>query len=187
MSKKITPQINFLKQRQRQVAVWRKQDGLIFNISVAVLVIVVLVAIALASWLYYQKKQETELLRQERNLETELLALSDQEAKYLVFFSRLEMLAEIWPNRQSHQETLRLLSDILLPGLEFKQVKYQKTDGSLQYNVSASDFFVFEEFINLMRNSDFKERFNNLSFSDIRRDKDGSYNFTVTMSLKENT
>ena len=81
MSKKITPQINFLKQRQRQVAVWRKQDGLIFNISVAVLVIVVLVAIALASWLYYQKKQETELLRQERNLETELLALSLQSRR----------------------------------------------------------------------------------------------------------
>jgi len=178
------PAINFFRQHRRRLASLQKQDKLIFWISLGIFLVVGAITTGLVVYAFNQARQSQQLQQKDEQATKALKGMVEQEAQYLVFSARLKSLGEIWPQRGSQQRTLYFLAQLALPGVEFQTVTFEQGTRTLQFSVSTGDYFMFEEFINHLRQPDISQQITGFTMKSVTRTDEGKYRMEVSLQLK---
>jgi Tfp pilus assembly protein PilN len=178
------PAINFFRQHRRRLVSLQKQDKLIFWIVLGVFVVVGAVTTGLVVYAFTQSRQSEQLQQKDEQATRTLKGMVEQEAQYLVYSARLKSLSDVWSQRGSQQKTLAFLTQLTLSGVEFQTVTFEQGTRTLQFTVSTGDYFMFEEFINHLRQPEIIQQITSFSMKNVSRTDEGKYRMEVSLQLK---
>lgn len=178
------PAINFFRQHRRRLASLQRQDKRVFWVALSVFIMVGALTTGLVVYAYTQSRQSAQLQQKDEQATKVLKGMVEQEAQYLVYSARLKSLSEIWPQRGSQQKTLAFLAQLTLPSVEFQTVTFEQGTRTLQFTVATSDYFVFEEFINHLRQPEISEQITGFTMKNVTRTDEGKYRMEVSLQLK---
>ena len=167
------PAINFFRQHRRQLAVLQKQDKLILWISLGVFAVVGLISAGLIVYAFSQSRQNANLQQEDEQTTRTLKGLATQEAQYLVYSARLKSLADVLDQRGSQKDTLHFLSQLATPGVDFQSVTFEQGSRTLQFTVSSEDYFIFESFIEHLRQPQIREQITEFNMKNVSRTDEG--------------
>lgn len=177
---KLVPQLNFAGKHRRELEIARKKDRIFLRIALGILALTVVASLSLTAWLIYSNRQLESIKQKSASRKNQLAALSEEQAKFLVFSTRLELMKDVLSQFVSHQESLEFVTSIAGPGIEFQQVEYEG-DSILSFRVVTDTYFTFEEFVEKLRTQEIQDQIGSLTVQGITRNEEGNYSFEVSI------
>lgn len=178
-----TPTINFFREQQRKSASQDKLDLNIFRGAIAVTSVIAIVSVGLAIWWQIQAQQLRQLQAEEQQRSRLIAQASQEEAEYLSYSRRLDLVGDILETRTSKKEAMDFLSLLTQPDIGFDNITYDDQEKQLQFRLRASSVFAVESFLELLRQPVIDEYYDDVQVSNIRRDDLGEYVMDVGVTL----
>lgn len=177
--------INFLRDRHRRLTKQQALDQKIFKITTAVggiCLALLLLTLGIRLFMAYQLQQ---LNNQENRLLAEVRSQEDSEKSYVIFAAKLNVLSQLFAQRRDKQEALEYFTTLFGPDVLVSDVAYDADIGVLTLGLKANNIFTLQTVFDQLRSDEVKSQFASVTASELRRDDQGSYQTTVTISLKE--
>lgn len=174
------PQLNFIRQHRTDLAHLRTQDKYILWGTIGFFGLSLVITLSLVGWLFFSKRKYQSLVKAQSEVENQLAKMSRQQAEYLVYSTRLNLLAELMPDFVSQLDSLEFITTIAKPGVEFYKVEYEG-GRTLTFQVTADSFFSFEGFVDGLRQDEVKDNIGFFKLDGLSRNEEGAYRFEVVM------
>lgn len=177
--------VNFLRRQRQQALRFQRLDRRILQVAIGVSV--VSVAVTVGIFVFSQVRQQTfaDIQSQQRTVQSVLNQQANNEANYLLFFSRLNILQDIIPGRSSQREAMEFLGQLLSSDIAFDRINYDDNAKTIIFRVKAQNVLAVEKFLDRLRSPETRERFFSLVLSDVKRDEGQIYSMEITVQLEE--
>ncbi len=178
-------EINFLSKRNQTLSVQQQKDKRLSRWSLIAFVIVMVCftfVFAINLYLGYRVKKveaQTDAAKKQINSEREL------EASYLFFVNKLIIIRELFDQRADKQVAMNYFSELFGPEVTISGLNFNMEKGILSLQLTSPHVFVLENALVTLDRPDVREQFVSLSKSNLTRRDDGRYNFTLTLSLND--
>lgn len=181
------PTVNFLRRKRQRLQVLQKRDR-VFLIGAGVLLGVTLLALlgVFGAWFWFRQQLGELQSRQQQNERT-IRQLAQDEAEYLLFARRLDLLDGIFTTRVSQQRTLTFLAGLRTEAVQFQGISYDPVRKSISFQAVAQDITRFDAFLNLLRTPEVQADIANLIVSQVGRNEKGEYSMEVSFQLTQET
>lgn len=180
-------EINFLSRLNQTLSVQQQKDKRLsrwaFGAFMVVMVCFVFV-FAINLYLGYRVKRveaQTEAAKKQIDSEREL------EASYLFFVNKLVIIRELFDQRADKQVAMNYFSELFGPEVTISGLNFNMEKGILALQLASPHVFVLENAFNTLDQSDVREQFVSLTKSNLTRQDNGQYNFTLTLSLNDDS
>jgi hypothetical protein len=187
MATPLLPTINFLRRKRLRLQVLQQRDKLFLWGAGVFLGVTFVVLIALGGfWLWY-RQQVQELQERQQQGERIVRQLAQEEAEYLLFTKRLDLLSGIFSTRISQQKTLEFLTELNTSGVLFQGITYDPVRRAVSFQATAVDITRFDAFLTVLRSPEIQQQIANLSVSRVGRNETGEYSMEVSFQLMQPT
>lgn len=161
---------------QQNDRLWFKRAMIVGIVAAALTVASVMLRISLDVAMALQEREEKKVLGQ---LET----LKPQELAYIGYVSKVNVLSDLFKNRQAKQQALKRFRSLFGPGVSVTGLSYSEDSNDLGFQIKASSVYLFEQVVNQLDNHDIRQDYKDIAKSSINRSEDGSYNMSVSVGL----
>lgn len=177
--------VNFLRRQRQQALRFQRLDRRILQAAIGVSV--VSVAATVGVFVFSQLRQQVfaDIQSQQRSAQSILNQQASNEANYLLFSSRLNILKDIVPGRSSQREALEFLGQLVSSDIAFDRINYDDSVKTIIFRVKAQNVLAVEKFLDRLRSPETRERFFSLVLSDVKRDESQIYSMEITVQLEE--
>lgn len=178
-------EINFLSKRNQTLSVQQQKDKRLSRWSLIAFVIVMVCftfVFAINLYLGYRVKKveaQTDAAKKQINSEREL------EASYLFFVNKLIIIRELFDQRADKQVAMNYFSELFGPEVTISGLNFNMEKGILSLQLTSPHVFVLENALATLDRPEVREQFVSLAKSNLTRRDDGRYNFTLTLSLND--
>jgi len=179
------PTINFLRRKRQRLQVQLKRDRYILMGAGVFLGVTLLVLLGVFGAWYWFREQTTDLEAQQQQTERVVRQLAQEEAEYLLFTRRLDLLDGIFANHVSQQRTLEFLSGLRTTGVSFQGISYDPTQKSVDFQATATDITRFDAFLQVLRDPSVQTEVSHLAVSQVSRNELGEYSMEVSLQLTQ--
>lgn len=184
-TKTTLPTVNFLRRKRQRLQVQRKRDRLILLVASGVLGITLLALLGVFGAWYWFRQQTIDLEAQQQQNERVVRQLAQEEAEYLLFTKRLDLLDGIFASHVSQQRTLEFISRLRTTGVRFQGISYDPIQKSVTFQAIATDITRFDAFLNVLRTPEVQAEASNLVVSQVSRSELGEYSMEVGFQLTQ--
>ncbi len=175
--------VNFLRRRRQQVVRTQQLDRRILLVAITVAVISVLITLVTAVYQQLLLRQLSQTIREQRTAQAVVNQQSANEAAYLLYSTRLNILKALLEGRGSQGRALSFLSQMATSELTFDRVSYDDSKQELTFRVQAQNVLAVENFIERLREPDIRPQFTDLQLSDVRRNEEQVYTIEAKVRL----
>jgi len=158
-----------------------KQAGIGFGV-----IIVLMVALLIGNWT--MSRQLTNLLAKQESTRQTIQSQADLELKYLVFVEKLNILHQLFADRQGKQEALAFFRSLFVGGeVKIAGLKYDDTDQQLTFSIRSDSIFSLDQVFDVLKSDQVKQKYPSIDKKGLSRSNDGSYSLQaiVQMGQKE--
>jgi len=178
--------INFLRERRKKLTKQQVLDQKLFKVFSGIgigIFLVFLGSVGARLALAYNLNQITQ--KQNRMLQV-VRSQEANEKSYVIFAAKLRVISELFVQRRDKQEAIKYFSTLFGPDVTVSDIAYEADSALLTFGLQAKNIFTLENVFGNLRNPQVKEQFAAVAASELRRDKTGSYQTTITVTLKSN-
>lgn len=179
--------VNFLRRRRQKVLKYQQLDKRILQGSIGVAVVSVLITAGVFAYLQFQTQKFSEIQQQQRSTQALVNQQASNEAEYLLYSSRLNILGDLLPGRGSQRRALEFLGELTSSDIAFDRISYDDTRKTIVFRVKAQNVLSVENFVERLRQPDTRSKFSDLTLSDVKRDEDQIYTMEISVQLGEAT
>lgn len=177
--------INFLRERRRNLSKTQKQDQQWFKWSGYGLGGVVLVLIVIfVTHLFFTNRIKA-IQQDQKNTTQSIIDNEATEKTFLLTLQKLTVLNELYTQRRSKQAAIDDFTSIFPDTVEVKGIEYSDNDRLLSFQLSSQDVFVLENVFATLTGSELKARYEKVTPSNLRRTDSGRYEMNVAVVLKQ--
>ncbi len=176
-------EINFLQDRRKvltrhQVADRRllQLTGSLLGISVAVFLMI------LGAHLFYTNRIKATLNAQQ-TARTQILGQESTERNYLISIAKLRTLLQLDKEKINKQEAINYFTNVFGQNVLVRQIEYTGEDDLLTFRLRSDDVFVLEDVFAKLKSEDIKQRFAQITPSNLRRTDNGNYEMNVAVVI----
>ncbi len=176
--------IDFLKAYEKVGPPKKLSRAFALGMIVSVVFYSLLAAGTISFWLYL-KKEHQQISRQIEVKKSQISKLQKKESLQVLLKQRLSSLAKLRPSKGG--DFPRLLSFFLQfseEGVNFKEIKVSD-GGEVEISGTASNAFSFARFLEKMTSADEAKIFSKITLTSVTRQKDGSYNFSLSLNYEK--
>lgn len=179
-----TDDINFVSQARRRLEQTHSLDRRLFLAAAGIAVVSVLMTAGMGAYWQWQERQLQELETQLRNQERLVSLSSEEEARYMLYTRRLDLIGEVIGNRSSKEEALDFLSQLLIPNIAFDRISFDPDARLLSFRIRALNVISVENFLETVRQPTMRDQIEEIQVSAIRRDEQGAYLMELNVVLQ---
>ncbi|HAU98935.1 MAG TPA: hypothetical protein DCW55_01750 [Candidatus Pacebacteria bacterium] len=178
----VTPSINFLRDRERELERQLRRDKQIsFFTSVGLgMFMVLLIGVMGGSW-YLQNKIENA----KKQIEVAKKTLQSKRAiqlDYVIYAQKVTYLFSMNQERVAKQDAVRFLQSLVKQGSVLTDLTLKNESRSLSYVINANDVFAFIETFRALRADSIDKKKYTVSMQNFSRKGDGMYTITGQLS-----
>lgn len=177
--------VNFLRKRRQKVQQFRQLDRRILQGSIGVAVAAVAVTVGVLAFTQVRQQNFSQIQERQRATQALLNQQASNEANYLLFSSRLNILKDIIPGRSSQREALVFLGELISSDIAFDRISYDDSKKTIIFRVKAQNVLAVEKFLERLRSPQTRAKFFSLVLSDVKRDEGQVYTMEITVQLEE--
>ncbi|HAX01108.1 MAG: hypothetical protein UX04_C0003G0033 [Microgenomates group bacterium GW2011_GWF2_45_18] len=182
MNMPVTPSINFLRDRERELERQLRRDKQIsFFTSVGLgMFMVLLIGVMGGSW-YLQNKIENA----KKQIEVAKKTLQSKRAiqlDYVIYAQKVTYLFSMNQERVAKQDAVRFLQSLVKQGSVLTDLTLKNESRSLSYVINANDVFAFIETFRALRADSIDKKKYTVSMQNFSRKGDGMYTITGQLS-----
>ena len=177
--------INFVRERQRQLTKQEIGDKKLFKVSlvaVSILGALCLVVIGIRLFLVFRYKQVSS---QQETLRAQIVSREEIEKSFTIFSHKLKILTDLFGKRKEKQETLAYFSNLFGSDVIIGQLSYDSSIEVLSFTLQAKSIFVMKDVFDIMNSVDMETRYPKLEKSSLGRGSDGTYSMNIMIGLGE--
>lgn len=176
-------EINFVRQRVRQLTQAEARDKKIFRILAIVAGVLFLFFGGVFGYkLYLNSELEKVQTAQESYLQL-ISTQEEQEKSFVVFVHKIRTLAQIFETRQSKQAAIEYFSQVFGDEVTIARMAYDASSGLLAFSLQAKDVFTLNEVFSVIDSEQTLQSFSSLSKSGLQRSDTGTYQLQVSVLL----
>ncbi len=179
----ITNDINFMRRKRRQLEGLQKFDKKLFYAGGVLFGISVFLTVGTGGYWQWSRLELASVEEQIDQQERVVRGAAEEEAKYLLYTTRLTAVQGVLEDRSPKKEALDFLAELLVPSIAFDAVNYDTYERRLTFRVEAQDVFSVEVFLNKLREPQMNEKIDQIQISSIQRDENGRYVMNVDIIL----
>ncbi|HQM15867.1 MAG TPA: hypothetical protein PLM16_01520 [Candidatus Woesebacteria bacterium] len=178
-------EINFLSKQNQTLSAQQQKDKRLSRWSLIAFVIVMVCftfVFAINLYLGYRvKKVEAQADAAKKQIDSE----HELEASYLFFVNKLVIIRELFDQRADKQVAMNYFSELFGPEVTISGLNFNMEKGILSLQLTSPHVFVLENALATLDRPEVREQFVSLAKSNLTRRDDGRYNFTLTLSLND--
>lgn len=177
--------VNFLRRRRLKVQQYRQLDRRILQGSIVVALISVALTVGVLAFTQIRQQAYSQIQDRQRSTQALLNQQASNEANYLLFSSRLNILKDLLPGRDSQRQALEFLGELISSDIAFDRISYDDSKKTIIFRVKAQNVLAVEKFLDRLRTPQTREKFFSLVLSDVKRDEGQIYSMEITVQLEE--
>lgn len=177
----VMPNINFAKtsEKKTDVLALDKKIATYTGIGLVVFLIVFVVALILNFTIVGGHKR---ILTSIEEAKKQISALSDEEAKYLMFVEKIQLLSGIQEDRKARKEALDFLNTLLPEEDVMTRVQLDQQAKIITFAVETPDVFAFSRFLAILFSDDVKGKTAFIiNTKNVNRDGEGAYTLNAQL------
>lgn len=147
--------------------------------GIAVVVVVISLVARVSTDLIYANAEKNE-----KQVLGQLESLKPQEMAYLGYISKVNILSELFQNRQAKQQALRKFRTLFGPGVFITGLNYSETSDSLEFQVKTGTVFQLEQVIAQLDDPALRSEYSNIVKRSLNRDESANYSLWVSVNLR---
>jgi len=177
--------INFLSERRKKLTKQQVLDQKIFKlltgVGIGVFIIFLFtlgVRLAFAFNLDQITKKENQTLQIVQSQES-------SEKSYVIFAAKLKVISELFVQRRDKQEAIKYFSTLFGPEVTVSDIAYEADTSLLTFGLKANNIFTLDQVFNKLGTPEVRAQFKSVAATELRRDKQGAYQTSVVVTLKD--
>lgn len=177
--------INFLQERRKILTRTQVGDKRLFQISVSFFGIAVAAfLIVVGTRVFYANRTKATLATQQTT-RSQILGQEDTEKNYLIGITKLRTLLKLDREKINKQEAISYFSSVFGQNVLVRQIEYTGDDNLLTFRLRSENVFVLEDVFEKLNSNEIKERFIQVTPSNLRRTESGNYEMNVAVVIGE--
>lgn len=177
-------EINFLRNRRKKLTKLQQLDKRLMKFSIYGFIgLIVIFLIVFGTHLFFNRRLKTILESQDLTTQ-QILTNESVEKDFVLMMSKVDILSKIYEQRRDKQEAIRYFSNIFGPKVTIKQIEYTGTDNLLTFILAAEDVFSIDDVLTFLNSDEVKEKFIQVTPSNLRRKEDAEYQLNIAVVLK---
>jgi len=179
--------INFLSERRKKLTKQQLVDLKIFRVVSGVGIgILLALLIAVGSRLFFSYTL-TQIAAKQSAILALVKSQEESEKSYVIFAAKLRVISELFVQRRDKQEAIKYFSTLFGPDVLVSDIEYEADTSLLTFGLEAKNIFTLETVFNRLNTQEVKDQFASVAATELRRDKFGTYQTSVLVTLKEET
>lgn len=177
--------INFLSERRKKLTKQQVVDLKIFRLMTGIgigVFLVFLLSLGARLALAYNLDQ---VAQRQNQLMKVVQSQEDEEKSYVIFAAKLRVISELFVQRRDKQEAIKYFSTLFGSDVMVSDIAYQADTSVLTFGLQAKNIFSLESVFSKLHTPEVKDQFTSVTASELRRDKNGVYQTSVIVVLKE--
>ena len=182
MSFSINFAYHLTKQRTKEQAKDRslfKKAIIVGVVAAAITTISVIVRVSFDVALSLSEKEEKKIMAQ-------LESLKAQELAYIGYVSKVNVLSELFQNRQAKQQALKKFRSLFGSGVSIAGLNYAEESNDLEFQLKMSSVFVLERVIGQLDEPQLRTDYKDVLKKGVTRADSGNYSMGVSVGLQVN-
>lgn len=172
-----------MRRQRRNLERLQQFDKKLFFAGVVIFSIAVLLTLIAGGYWQWSRQKLSEIETQIVQQEQVVRGAAQEEAKYLLYTTRLTSIQGVLEKRSPKKNALDFLSELLVPSIAFDAVNYDTDERRLTFRVEAQDVFSVEIFLNKLREPEMSAKIEEIQISSVQRDQNGRYVMNVDIIL----
>ncbi len=178
-------EINFLSQQNKKITSQQKSDRVYFLyafVACAICTTILVLTLAVSLYLNFRlKRVQAQVVSAKQQIDSE----RSLEANYLFFINKLTIIRELFDQRAEKQIAITFFTDLFGPDVKISGINYNMETGILSLLVTSPHIFITEHAFEVLEKPEVKEQFTSLTKTNLIRNGEGEYSFTLTITFGE--
>lgn len=177
--------INFVRERQKQLSKREIQDRKILRYSQFFLGGVLLVMMVCLGGVLALRLQLQQVTDRQDELKRLVKLQEDTEKSYIVFVNKLKTLSNLFAQRSDKQEAIRFFNQVFSGLALIREIEYVMSDNSLSFGLRTNSIFEADRVFQALEAPNVKEKYPRINKSELRRNDEGAYEIGITVNLDQ--
>lgn len=178
-------EINFVRQRIKNLTKLEQNDKKIFKISAIVTSVLLLILAGTFGLKLFFVSQLSEIESSKKSILGRIKSQESTERSFVLFISKLRVLSGIFTQRKDKQDAIAYFSQVFGSDVVIDKMAYDADSQLLAFGVLAEDVFSLESVFNTLSSEQSSQRFSSLTKSNLQRNNKGIYQMQITVVLDE--
>jgi len=174
-------EINLLP-KEKATPQQKKVVAKISMVLIGILILYVIIVAGLFSYGSFLSMQSNNVLKATGETETQIKNAQKKEILELALKMRIKEVSTLMTDRTSYSDYLAKLQSLASQGTNFSSFEFKK--GIISAAGSSTNVITVNDFINNLKK---ETMFSNILLGSLNRGKDGNYNFSLELSLANET
>lgn len=175
--------VNFAHQLSKQRSkIEAKDRQFLVQATVVAVIVGVITAVALGGRVIVSAAQ-ARAEKQYDSLLTTIESQKSQEIEYAEYARKVNILSELFTNRQAKQEAFARFRFLFGEGVTITGLSYDVGDNALGFQLQADNIFILEKVLDRLAQDDIKLEYPEIKKEAVGRSEDGSYRLKITVRL----
>lgn len=179
MSLSVNFAYHLTKQRSKEQA---KDRRLFKKVAIVGVVALVITGISLAFRIGFDLAYKAADKNEKQTL-AQLETLKSEELTYVGYVTKVNVLSELFKNRQAKQQALKRFRSLFGPGVSITGLQYSKEENDLGFRLKTSTVFLLEQVINQLDEPSLRTEYKEIEKTSVSRSEDGTYSMQVSVGL----
>lgn len=176
--------INFAYHLTKQRSKEQAQDRSLFKKAV----VVGIIAVALTTASVLARLSFDVALAVVKNEEKKVLAqlesLKAQELAYVGYVSKVNVLSELFQNRQAKQQALKKFRSLFESGVSITGLNYAEDSNDLEFRLKTASVFVLERVVAQLDDPQLRTDYKDIVKENVSRAETGNYDMSISVNLQ---
>ena len=179
-------EINFVRQRRKELTLQQQKDRQILRISAIVCAAAVVIALsALGGRLYFNHQLE-QLDTEQTALRQAIVTQQPLEEDFTIFVHKLRAVTDLFDVRKDKQDALQFFGSVFGPLVRVGEIDYSASDQDIvSFTIRAPSVFVIESVFKTLDSEIVTGEYASVSRSGLRRTDTGEYSVKLTVQLQD--
>lgn len=179
--------INFVKTTTVRLTEQTQKDKKVFNYVLIATVGSLLIAAVVLGFNLILSNRAANLEKEIKQTSVEVTKQEPLEAEYLFFVNKLNIIKQLFEIRTEKQVAISYFTDLFGPEIEISGINYETEEGILSLNIASPHVFLLEEVFVTLDDPTVKNKFKTMNKHNLKRSLDGSYEFKLVVTFKEDS
>ncbi len=176
--------INFAYHLTKERSKEQKKDQALFKKAVIVgIIAVVFVVVSVIVRVGFDVSL-SQLEKEEKKTMTQLETLKAQELAYIGYVSKVNVLSELFQNRQAKQQALKRFRSLFGSGVSITGLNYSEDSNDLEFQLKTGTVFLLDRVVGQLDAPDLRAEYKEIAKKGVARQDNGNYNMNVSVGLQ---
>lgn len=176
-------EINFLRQRHKQLSVVQKTDRWYATILAYISVAVIVASVGLFALQFYLANSLDQIKQNEKKVASQITTLASVEQEYLTLAQKFTEIQTLAKGKGVAQQAIEYFSTVFANQKVTLIEVSRERDGTLIFTIAADNVFLLQQALAQLQTADVLTKYPTLALSDLSRERSGKYTTRVSVVL----